>query len=566
MLNSLYGVLLGNITFGSMTFTTVQFIMYVAMVAAALILTCILVALIVRRTKSNSEDAVESVVYPQEVKEQPVEQVKPVEQPIEEVVEDEQPIEAEPVAEQAAEPVEEEPETISEYVENLVEAVAQVEAEAEPVTEEPIVEEESKAESAMEDEPIVVHQPHQHVEREVAPDVVRKGKLLIRYDKSFTARLIQADDDLRDYYNELKNELLSYTGVKSRISWKHESFRKGRETVAKLKIRGKHVTIYLALDPAEYLDSKYKIDDVSHVKANADTPCAYAIKNDRRCLYAKDLIAAAMAEQDVDKQDIEPVHYTDDYPYDTTEHLIKRELIKLIYSRIGASGEEPLKEISAEEITALMAEEEPVEEQPVEEQPAEVVEEPVEEEPQEVVEVQPAEEPIEEVVEEQPEEVIEDQPVEEETIEEEPQEPENDEHVVEEPIEEDVIEETPVEEEPEEVPVEEPHGVTVEEAKSMMSDEEAQQNIEQSARYADKTKSGIINVDTLSQKFKAGEKVTLEEIKKRVPGFNKKTTYVKVLARGVIDKPLTVEADEYSIDAIKMIVLAGGTVVRTLRK
>ena len=96
-----------------------------------------------------------------------------------------------------------------------------------------------------------------------------------------------------------------------------------------------------------------------------------------------------------------------------------------------------------------------------------------------------------------------------------------------------------------------------------MTDEEAEESIEESVRLSDKTKTGIVNVDVLSKTFSAGEKVTLDEIKKRVVGFNKKTTYVKVLARGVIDKPLIVEADDYSIDAVKMILLTGGKVIRT---
>ena len=37
-----------------------------------------------------------------------------------------------------------------------------------------------------------------------------------------------------------------------------------------------------------------------------------------------------------------------------------------------------------------------------------------------------------------------------------------------------------------------------------------------------------------------------------------KATAVKVLARGILNKPLTVIADDYSADAIKTILLAGG--------
>ena len=43
---------------------------------------------------------------------------------------------------------------------------------------------------------------------------------------------------------------------------------------------------------------------------------------------------------------------------------------------------------------------------------------------------------------------------------------------------------------------------------------------------------------------------------------SKKTTSVKILARGKLDKPLTVIADVYSIQAVKMILLTGGRVIK----
>ena len=335
-------------------------------------------------------------------------------------------------------------------------------------------------------------------QHETAPDSVRKGRLLIRYDKSFTARVCQGEEQLRAHYDALKRELLSYKGVKSRVSWKYESFRIGKTLVAVLKIRGKHISIYLPLNAGDYADTKYKVDDVSKVKANAETPCAYAIKNDRRCQYANDLIATVMGANGAVKQEVKPVKYSDQYPYDTTENLIARELIKLVYSRISEKGKEvPLKEVTEEEIEALMAEE-----------PEEIIEEPAEE------------------AEEEPEEV-------EEAVEE-----------VAEPVKEPVVEKVkPVEKKPAPAPV----------------------AVKVGERHMDRTKVGIINVDTLSRYFNAGETVTLDEIKRRLAGYDQKVTYVKVLARGEINKPLTIEADAYSQEAVEKITSAGGTILLTLR-
>jgi ribosomal protein L15 len=53
------------------------------------------------------------------------------------------------------------------------------------------------------------------------------------------------------------------------------------------------------------------------------------------------------------------------------------------------------------------------------------------------------------------------------------------------------------------------------------------------------------------------EHVSLESMKERGL-ISKKTDFVKVLGRGLLDKQLIVEAQDFSADAVKMIVLTGG--------
>ncbi|MDE6361630.1 MAG: hypothetical protein K2L53_01485, partial [Clostridia bacterium] len=149
----------------------------------------------------------------------------------------------------------------------------------------------------------------------------------ILLEKTFTAKLIQSDEYVKDYYTEIKNELLSYKKVHARMSRKRESFNFGRECLARMTIRGKTLRLHLALDAKDYEETKYKVEDTSQVKSLADTPLMYRIKNDRRLKYTKDLIAAVMAKYGVEKQDIEPVDYTSMYPYEETPPLIERRLI-----------------------------------------------------------------------------------------------------------------------------------------------------------------------------------------------------------------------------------------------
>lgn len=85
--------------------------------------------------------------------------------------------------------------------------------------------------------------------------------------------------------------------------------------------------------------------------------------------------------------------------------------------------------------------------------------------------------------------------------------------------------------------------------------------------YTDGTKKRIINVDTLSENFSSGECVDVNKLKEMslVPYD---TAYIKVLARGMIDKPLKVYANDFSLSAVKMIALTGGEAIRvvTVRK
>ena len=113
--------------------------------------------------------------------------------------------------------------------------------------------------------------------------------------------------------------------------------------------------------------------------------------------------------------------------------------------------------------------------------------------------------------------------------------------------------------EPEEIKIVEE--VSTFEVNNLMTDDTAYSNIERSKRVIDKTKTGIINIDVISTYFDNGDVVTLEAMKEKIPGFKKNITYVKVLARGTLNKALTVEADDFSVEAVKMILLTGGRVV-----
>ena len=105
-------------------------------------------------------------------------------------------------------------------------------------------------------------------EEEAARLAAMKAPVEIRYKRSYLSRLIQAEAPLPDWYNTVKNALLSYDGVKAKTSWKYEAFKRGRVHLARIDVKGKMLYLYLALDPSEYESTKYFTKDVSNKPAS----------------------------------------------------------------------------------------------------------------------------------------------------------------------------------------------------------------------------------------------------------------------------------------------------------
>ncbi len=101
--------------------------------------------------------------------------------------------------------------------------------------------------------------------------------------------------------------------------------------------------------------------------------------------------------------------------------------------------------------------------------------------------------------------------------------------------------------------------VKMEEAESMLTDSMAKDMIknEREIVYTEGKSRSVVNVDTLSRNFVAEDRVDVNVLKEKslVPYD---TGYIKVLARGAIDKPLKVYANDFSLSAVKMILLSGG--------
>ena len=469
-------------------------------------------------------------------------------------------------------------------------------------------------------------EPSNEEEDESVTVTDEKGNIFqIRFVKSFTAKLIQAPEETKKYYEELKNEVLSYKKTNSRVSWHYDSVNSGRSQVLRFAIRGKTLAVYFPLNADAFRDSKYKVEKVESKKFE-DTPCLYRIKNDRRCSYAKDLIAQVSVKLGLVKGEEKHESYV--LPYEANKPLIERGLIKELKVQVK-KPEEPVvietkKTEDGDEIvrtrdssgtlieiryvksfTAKLSQgsdevkdyynliknhvlgykgthsrvswhydsvtigREPVIKFAIRGKTL-CVYYPL----KEVDEKYKVEEAKGKKFEEFPcvyrikndrrsvyaKELID--IVMKKLRVEKGKESDKDFRIPYEStkalLEKGLIRElkTKVKESPKETH----ETITVEEADARMTDEAAASKIGlDDASKKHEGKKGIINIDTISKNFKDGDKVDLEALwaKKLVP---ETIGYVKVLARGSIDKRLDLDLQDYSIQAVKMVLLEGGTV------
>ena len=145
-------------------------------------------------------------------------------------------------------------------------------------------------------------------------------KMVTILDKSFTARLTLAENDTKAYYNELKNYILSYKYVRSRISWSYDTFNKGRNKICRLQLMGKSLYLYAPLDPKS-LEPKYHHKDVSGVARYADYPTKLKVRSARSLKYAKALVDMVMGNFALERDE---AYVAEDFTftYKTQEELI----------------------------------------------------------------------------------------------------------------------------------------------------------------------------------------------------------------------------------------------------
>ena len=134
-----------------------------------------------------------------------------------------------------------------------------------------------------------------------------KGK---RRRASFETRLKNSEFDIRHKYYDLRDYIKWY-GLRNRISIPGDTFSYKRQRYVFVTIVGKHIRVYLGLDPANYADSTIPVEK-AEAKKYEDLPCLLRVKSDLSYRRAKKLVDDLMQKIGIPEPD-------EDAPKETQE-------------------------------------------------------------------------------------------------------------------------------------------------------------------------------------------------------------------------------------------------------
>lgn len=155
----------------------------------------------------------------------------------------------------------------------------------------------------------------------VGDNMILAGGIYVRYRLSFKARIIEAEPEMQAYYHAILQRISAYKKIKAKESFKQVRVSNGRNKIAQLFFRGKTLCVAFPLNPADYVDSKYKFEDMSDTKRLEDTPFMMRLTSDRKLAHVLELIDIVAASYDLVKG--EETEVAETYPVMSRNELVK---------------------------------------------------------------------------------------------------------------------------------------------------------------------------------------------------------------------------------------------------
>ena len=191
-------------------------------------------------------------------------------------------------------------------------------------TEQAIPVEQPVAEQPMAEQPIV--EETVVTAEETLEPVADSFKKDTGFDYSFISKLHLATDETRGYYKDIVSFAQSY-GMKVVRSWGKERLLVGKKTYALMSFKGFKLAVAFALDPNEYADTKYKLQDVSHVRRYVSTPAQMKVTSNRKVVWVMELLEQMLKADGVSDMHLDVA--VEDIVPKTREELLQEKLIKI---------------------------------------------------------------------------------------------------------------------------------------------------------------------------------------------------------------------------------------------
>lgn len=150
----------------------------------------------------------------------------------------------------------------------------------------------------------------------------------VRYNYSFEAKLRSASEEVKQRYASLIAEAYCYKKLKVKETFRLVRLSVGRKTLGQIVFRGKTLCLALALNPADYSETKYRGVDVSDKKRFAATPMLLKLTSARRLSYAKYLLTR-LAENNNLQPDFANIQMNVDVSAMDVNQLFNQGLLKI---------------------------------------------------------------------------------------------------------------------------------------------------------------------------------------------------------------------------------------------
>ncbi len=143
---------------------------------------------------------------------------------------------------------------------------------------------------------------HQQTEAKTIENVDEKPAKKKKIVRSHQEKYDMASDILKERYAQIREEMLSYKDVTSRVSKRCDSYRAHCEFIARVFVTGKSLKMYFPLDPQDPELAKYPHIDVNYKKTINETPFSFKVNSKLAVKRAKELIAIVCEEKGLKKK------------------------------------------------------------------------------------------------------------------------------------------------------------------------------------------------------------------------------------------------------------------------